>query len=331
MRFRNSFRLLMENFKHVYKLLWAKLIISLIATALCCSFVLPEILRIWNSAQVQTLIEKGKELVKLFLAADAEAMEIVKDEIFAKGGALKEVTTLLSSMALEISLTVVGCAIVYLLKRYAETVCHFTTGSMLNDKMGTYAESKYWATFVVNLGKASIYSLVYVPLVFLFDVCTIAIVWLIMSFMPLLMGLFTAMTAVVLLQALKLSVTSPWLPAMTADGKRMRDAMRAGDKKERRQRFKTYSAYLVSVYLIIIVNVVAALCTMGSGLLITVPASYFFLICMQYVNYYTTKGKKYFLTFEQIASNPDHGDSEHFFEYIEEEEKQEESKDQSKE
>ncbi len=318
MRFRNSFRLLMENFKHVYKLLWSKLIISLIATALCCSFVLPELMRIVESVEVQTLIEKAKELVKLLFSADPEAMEAVKDQIFDKGGALSKAADLISSMALEISLTIVGCAIVYLLKRYAETVCHFTTGSMLNDKMASFAESKYWATFVANLGKASVYSLVYVPLVFLFDVVIVAVVWVILSFLPLLMGLFAAMTAVVLMQAFKLTVTNHWMPAMTVDGKGIKEAMRFGDKRERQQRFKTFSAYLVSVYFIVAVNVMAALFTLGSGLIITLPASYFFLICMQYVNYYTIKGKKYFLTFEQIERNPDHGDSEHFFEYIEE-------------
>ena len=30
-------------------------------------------------------------------------------------------------------------------------------------------------------------------------------------------------------------------------------------------------------------------------------------------------GKKYFLTYEQIATNPERGDSEHFFEYLTEE------------
>ncbi len=321
MRFRNSFRLLMENFKHVYNLLWSKLIISLVATALCCTFVLPELLSIINSAQVQTLIEDVKELVKLFLAANSEALEGIKDKIFGKGGDLSQVTSLLSSMALELSLTVVGCALVYLLKRYAETVCHFTTGSMLNDKMATYAESKYWATFVANLGKASVYSLVYVPLIFLFDVAMLAIVWGVFSIVPFIAALFIGMTAVALLQALKLTVTSPWLPAMTSDDKKISEAMRFGDKKERKQRFKMFSGYLVSVYSIIIVNVIAAICTFGSALLITVPASYFFLICMQYVNYYTMKGKKYFLTYDNIESNPDRGDSEHFFEYIEEVEK----------
>jgi hypothetical protein len=34
------------------------------------------------------------------------------------------------------------------------------------------------------------------------------------------------------------------------------------------------------------------------------------------------KGKKYFITYEKIETNPDHGDSEHFFEYIEAMEKE---------
>lgn len=80
--------------------------------------------------------------------------------------------------------------------------------------------------------------------------------------------------------------------------------------------------YAATVYIVIIVNVVAVLCTFGSALLITVPASYLLYICEQYVIYYTMKGKKYFITYESIATNPDHGDRAHFFDYIGEAEKQ---------
>ena len=78
------------------------------------------------------------------------------------------------------------------------------------------------------------------------------------------------------------------------------------------------------VYLIIIFNAMAAAFTFGSALLLTIPTSYLWLICAQYVNYYTMKGKKYFITYDSIATNPDYGDSEHFFEYIGEMEKEEE-------
>ncbi len=319
MRFRNSLRLLMENFKHVFKLLWAKLIIGVVALALCSAFVLPELFNTWNSAPVQTLLENAKTFFTTLFSADSAEMEAIKETIFGKGGSLSQVVKLLSSMTLEIVLIVIGCALVYLLKRFVETICHFTTGSMLNDKMATYAETSYSTAFVANLGKAAAYSAVYVPLIFLYDVALLLIVWGILSFLPILPALFLGSTAVVLLQALKLTVTSSWLPAMTVDGMTIGKAMRARTKEEKKQWGKVFANYFVSVYLIVVLNVVAAVCSFGSALLISVPASYFFLICMQYVNYYTVQGKKYFLTYEQIATNPDHGDSEHFFDYIGEE------------
>ena len=316
MRFRNSLRLLMDNFKHVYKLLLSKLIIGLVATALCCAFVLPELLEIWSSAEVQRLVETLKEALKVLFSADSEAMEAIKQQLVGADGAFKAVVRLLSSMRLEIALTFVGCAIVYLLRRFAETICHFTTGSMLNDKMSTYAETPYSTAFVANLGKASVYSVVYVPVVFLFDVIMIALAYAFVFFTSIVVGLFGAMTIIVACQAFKLTFTSRWLPAMTADDKKFSEAIRYANKRERKQTAKAFSTYFVSVYFIVIINVMAAICTFGSALIITVPASYFFLICLQYVNYYTLKGKKYFLTYEQIEKNPDCGDSEHFFNYI---------------
>ncbi len=320
MRFRNSLRLFMENFKHVYKLFIAKLIIGLVAMALCCAFVLPELIEIRNSEAVKGLVENAKGAFKALLVADHGALEQIKESLVGKGGSLEQVASLLTSMRLEIILTVIGCAIVYLLKRFAETVCYFTTGSMLNDKMATYAETGYSTAFVSNLGKASVYSLVYVPVIFLFDLIMLTLVYFLLAYTSIVVGLFSGVTLIVFGQALKLTATNRWMPAMTADNKRLSEAIKYADQKEKKQTSKVFSMYLVSVYMILIVNVGAALCTFGSALIITVPASYFLLICQQYVNYYTLMGKKYFLTYEQIATNPDRGDSEHFFDYITEKE-----------
>ncbi len=329
MRFHNSLRLMMENFKQVFRLLLSKAIIGLVAMALCATFVLPELLEIINSVEVQTLLQKSKEFILAMLAAQSEKMELLKGEIFGKGGSLHTVTALLSSMTTELILTVVGCVAVYLVKRFVETVCYFAVGSTLDDKMQSYAETKYSTALVASLGKGSVYSVVYVPLVFLFDVLTVVVTCLLLAYLPILASLFLAMTAIALIQALKLTVTSPWLPAMTTDNKSLRKAMRFDSKTERKQQHSFFSTYVVSVYLVIIVNVIAVLTTFASALLITIPASYLFFICMQYVNYYTVKGRKYFVTYEDIESNLDHGDREHFFDYIVEEtdnQKQQENK-----
>ena len=316
MRFRNGLRLLMENFKHVYNLLLSKLILSLVATAICCAFVLPELLELWRSAQVQGLVENLSGSLRVLLSADQNEMEALKESLMGPDGSFEQVVGLLATMRLEIILTCLGCTVVYLLKRYVETICHFTTGSMLNDKMATYAETPYITAFVSNIGKASAYSAVYVPVVFLFDVVMIALAYIFLAVTPIFVGLFGAMTIIVCCHALKMTITSRWLPAMTADNKPLKEALHCADKQERRRNIKAFSSYLVAVYFIVIINVAAAFCTFGSALILTVPASYFFLICLQYVNYYTLTGKKYFLSYEYIATNPNRGDSEHFFDYL---------------
>lgn len=323
MRFRNSIRLLMENFKHVFRLVLCRWSISLIASALCCAFVLPELLSVWRSDAVQALWLDVKAFLKAFFGVDRTALEMAKQSIMGEDGTLEQVLDLLASMTTEIALVLMGCVIVYLLKRFAETLCYFTVGGQLNDKMATYAETSFSTSFVSNLGKASVYALAYVPAVFLFDAITIGICYLLLSNLPVLMALFLSMTMIAVFQSLKLTVTGRWMPALTVDGKKLRQAMFHPTKNEKKQFPKVFSMYLVSVYLIIVVNAVVALCTFGSGLILTVPASYFLLICEQYVNYYTVMGKKYFITFERIEKNADYGDSEHFFDYLTHENAQE--------
>ena len=312
MRFLNSIRLLIENFKYAYRMLLYKCIIILVAAALCCAFVLPEMAKLWHSAQMQDLILNGKHFLKCFVALDRSGAEAAKNAILGEGGILWQIV---SPEKTELIWTALGVVIVYLIKRIADTVCHFTTGSLLNDKMATYADMSFSTSAVSNLGKALLYSIVYVPLVFLYDIAVLACCWAILSSLPLIFGGVLCVTVIVLGQALKLTFTVYWMPAMT-DGKRLRDALKSQGKEARAQSWKVFGIYFASVYFVLIVNVVAFLCTLGSALLITLPASYFFFICEQYVCYYTVQGKRYFVSHDRIADNPDRGDVEHYFDYV---------------
>lgn len=317
MLFRNSIRLLMENFKNVYKILLYKCIVSLVSGALFAAMILPELMEIVNSAEMQALTSDLSALFKSFFAANAENLEAAKASIFGVEGTLNGLIRLVLSKMTAIVLTAVGCVVVYLLKRFAETLCYFAVGSTLNDKMSAYAETPFSAAYVPNLGKASRYALAYVPAVFLIDSITIGAVLFLLTKLNIFPALFLSVTLVVMMQASKLTFTGLWMPSMTADGKPLKRSF-TYDKTERRQLPKIFSTYVVTVYAVIALNVIAAVCTFGSALLITVPASYFLFICVQYVNYYTIKGKKYFITYDRIASNPDRGDREHFFDYIDE-------------
>ena len=317
MRFRNSLRLLMENFKYVYKMLLYKCIIGLVSVALCCAFILPELVKFWESEQVQLLITNGKEFLKSFVALHKDGMEAAKEAILGESGSLAGVANLISTMTTEIVLMMVGVIVVYLLRRFADTVCHFTTGALLNDKMATYAEMPFATSAVSNLGKASLYAIVYVPLIFAHDVVMILLCALILMYTPIVIGLPVAVTLLVVMQAFKLAKTAYWLPAMT-NGAKLKEAMGSQGKEARAQGWKVFGFYVVCVYFVIIVNVMAAICTFGSALILTLPASYFFFICAQYVCYYTIKGKKYFITYDKIADNSACGDCAKLFQNLQE-------------
>ena len=119
-----------------------------------------------------------------------------------------------------------------------------------------------------------------------------------------------------LANAIKLSLTSMWLPSMTADELSIKKAVKGWSFVDKKLRGGIFSTYLISIYMIMIVNVIGAISTIGSSLILTLPASYFFLICLQYVNYYTLTGKKYFLTHERIVTNELHGDESLAVEFI---------------
>ena len=320
MRFSNSIRLLMENFRQVYKLFVCKAFTVLVFLALCSVFILPGLSTIIENQATQLLWENFKNIFLAFVDSSLDRPSVYVEAVFGKDGCMAIFLKYLSTLRVEIILVCVACVVAYLLKCFVDETVHFAIGSSMKDKMETYMEPRFVPIYVANFGKACAYAGGYIPISFLADVISFLLVGLSLRFvgvMPFL-SLFLSMTLLVVSQALKLTLTGHWLPAMTTGNKRLRDAIIPQDKQERKQFSKVFALYLVSVYLVVIVNVVAAVCTLGSALLVTIPASYFLFICEQYVIYYTIKGKKYFITYETIASNPDHGDRAHFFDYISE-------------
>ncbi len=322
MRFTNTLRLLMENFKQVLRLFLSKVITMVVVIALCAVFVVPELMEIIKNPVTQELVEDFKNIFLSLIDHElGQNPSHFIDKIFEPGGTLSQFAKLLLSMSLELTLVSIGCVLVYLIKCFVDEVIHFTVGSMVNDKMATYAETPFSTAFVANLGKASNYAWLYTIVTFVTDMITLLIIFVFLRFMPILLALFLGMTLIVGVQALKMTLTSAWMPAMTTDGEKLKEALRYKDSHEKKYFTRAFILYTILLYVVIIVNVVAALCTFGSALLITIPTSYLLFICAQYVNYYTMKGKKYFITYENIATNPDRGDHAHFFNYIEEAEK----------
>lgn len=307
MLFGNGLRLLMENFKNVYKILLYKTAVALIAIALSAAIILPEFNDIWNSTITQEIIVKLREMFALFFSGSAEWV-VAKDAVFSANGLLRQLGDLIVSRALEITLVSIGCVLIFLIKRFADALCYFAVGGVINDKMGKFAETRLSMSYLENFRKACVYALVYVPVAFVFDGTAIVVAFLLIQNVNLLFALFLSVSVIVLLQCAKFICTWHWIPAMVTDNLRLRDAMKGLQGAPKKQTGRLFSCYLTSIYFVIIFNAAAALFTFGSALLITIPTSYLFFVCLHFVQYYTLTGKKYFIRLNKIAKNDDFGD-----------------------
>ncbi|MBR2340903.1 MAG: hypothetical protein IKA72_00645 [Clostridia bacterium] len=317
MLFKNALKLFMENFKNVYKLLLYMTIVAIISFSLYSALLLPHVVQIWESGEMQTLISNVKELVFAVFQGESATINAMQEEINLS---LHALLNFIASKTWKIILSVIGCGFVYLLTRFVDSLGYFSFGQILGDKMETYGDTPLHSAYVKNLGRGSAYAVVYVLGVFVYDIIVVAacyfLFFYLLSFLNIFISFFLSVTAIVVANALKLTLTSTWMPSMTADGYTLKQALSSWKNVQKKLRGGVFSTYLVSIYMIIVVNVIFGLSTFGSALILTLPASFFFLICLQYVNYYTLTGKKYFINYEQIVTNELHGDESLAVEHI---------------
>lgn len=311
MRFRNSFRLLLDNFKNTWALLLFHLITGVIAFAVIGVFLDSGLKFLVESAEMDTLRNSLVDIVPVFLGGSGEGfdaeLQVAVDNV---ASAFTALLALVGAHIGEIIFSVVAVAVVYILGRFFNGLATFAFGAILDNKMSQYSDTPFFAGFFSKIGTAAVYQAFYVPLAFVFDVLSVVLCYLIFfklfSFLPVLFILFLSVAFLVAAQAFKLALITDWMPAVITDGKNLPQAVKESFSAGFGRRFwVAFSNFLMACYCILAVNVLFAVTTFGSALLITVPASYIFLICLQFVHYYTTQNKRYFLSYKEIYDGAD--------------------------
>ncbi len=308
MRFRNALRILSDNFGNVYKLLLFRLVTGVLFASLAFVTINLGLQDITHSAEAQNIVELFTSLFKeLKTGSDFGALVVYRDEITL---AVTEFFAMLAQNIGSIVGAVVGVLAIYLVARFINGTSTFAMGSILNDRMQSYSRTRFSSAYFKNLGKSAIYQLIYTPVSFLFDVLCILGCWFFFFYAPsllpsngfltVLLGLSLSVTAFICMQAIKLSFISAWIPAVLTDGKRVGEGCKLSFRA-RKGFGGRFSSFLLAVYLIVALNVMFGIFTLGSMLLITIPASYLFVLCLQFVYYYEDTGKKYFLSFRKIS------------------------------
>lgn len=308
MRFRNSFRLLIDNFRNVYKLLLFFLATYAVTLIIAGRFLDMGLQYLLQSHEMEVFLDHLKNIIPN-IVMNSTSYEAFDDAIRVTLGGVAESFGSLFLLARakidKIIFSVIAIVFVYILARFLNGLALFAFGAILNDKMSIYSDTPFFSAFFSNLGKAAIYQIVYVPLAVAYDLLSIFAAYFLFfvafDFLPAIVGLLICVTFVMLAQAFKLSVISEWMPAIIVDGKKMGEAIKGMFTGAKGRFAENFSNFLMACYCIVAVNVLFALSSFGSALICTVPASFIFLICLQFVNYYTSNNRKYFLTYKHIC------------------------------
>ena len=190
--------------------------------------------------------------------------------------------------------------LVYIVATWFSAIGNYAAACVINDKMSLRANSPFFITLIKNLKAACIYSAIYVPLSIVYDLLIgvgmfFLIFSLFTSFLPLLVCIFLFALVMVVSIAVKMTFTADFLPALIRGKAKYGAALKYTFSRKNKSTFNVLSNFLVIGLIIMGLNVAALLCTLGVGLLITVPASFLILISFEFVNYYDREEIKYFI------------------------------------
>ncbi len=307
MKLRNAFRILTDNFSNSYKLLLYRLVVGIVFFALSYAVLNLGVGLIFESEEFRNIFVLIGEFFEAVVSGKTAYLETFQETFLE---ALKNFIGLLGEHLGSLVGSVVGVCALYLVTKFLNGIANFAMGSIINDKMDSYSKTGFAYAYFKNLGKAMLYEVIYVPLSFVYDLVSIAFCWFFFFYMPslfsswgilaVLFALSAAFAVYLCLQALKMTIVSAWMPAAVT-GSGVTGGLKTAFKGFLQGFGGRFSCYLIALYLIVILNIVCGICTLCSFLLITIPASYLFILALQFVCFYEDNGKRYYISLHTIA------------------------------
>ncbi len=279
----------MDNFSLIYKQLLFRVVIWVIFGVIYYFCVYPAVVKILNSDALTEIVQYVKDIFNAFISGDISGMPDIVDAIKV---AYSDFLEILSGSVSSIVETVVLVAVVHLVSKWITSLCNYGAGQCISDKMAMRADDHFFATIIRCFRKSAIYSLIYVPLAFIYDVLVagimIALLYalVVYSGLPLLLAIFIFTAVLVFAIAVQMTFTSDWVPSLTRGTMNQREAIKYTFSRKNKKTMNMLANYVVIVLIIFSVNVLAAVSTIGVGLLITIPASYVLLLSFQMVAYH---------------------------------------------
>lgn len=303
MKFKHTFNVFVDNFSITYKQLLYKLIVAVISCAVIFAGLSPFIRGLLNSDSLTRILNGVKEFLINFLNGDLSELSNISHKVKE---AYAEFMVLLETKTTQIVLSITLIIAVYAVGKWFTGLGNYAAAAAINDKMTLRANSPFLSTLIRNLKEASLYNLIYVPLTLLYDIAVSVamfcfIFYLLSTFLPFLICLFLFVLVIVMANSVKMTFTADWLPALIRGKMGQKASFIYTFSRKGKGTLSVLSNFVVLLLIIFGLNVAALFCTLGAGLIITLPASSVIILSFQMVNYFDREEIKYFVDKNNIV------------------------------
>lgn len=297
MEFKHAFHVFVDNFSTVYKVLVYRLIVIAIIAGLSCAVIIPTLNNILSTAQFEQLKTAFSEMWSDIVAFNLDKLH---DKLTAVSEAFGEFKILVAEKSSLVAIAIVCLLIVFFIDRFLVGIGNYVTGALVNDRMTLHANSPFTITLIKNLRKALLYSIIYAPIAFLYDVVALVILWVVVSvgmksLSMVLVKIFVFALLAIIFSVIKYMFTVDWLPSLIHSRLKNGKAIAFALSRKGKKTGSVFSNALVLKLIVFALNVAAVVFTFGAGLLLTMPATALIQICYAFVNYFDSNKLKYFV------------------------------------
>ncbi len=304
MTFKRSFNVFLDNFGVTYKLMLYRGVIRLIMSCLMLACLYPLFDKLTNNIPLTEFLATIYDSFEHFLRGEFSEIGNISELVSTF---IEQTIAILSEGKFLVILMIVIALLLVLVQDFLLGMGSFTAACLVNDKMALMAKTSFFDAYIKNLGKASIYNLLYAPFSLLFSILSVAIAFglsfFCVPFMPILLKMMLFILTVTLLITIKLVLTCNLLPAIISGKMNIFPAIAYSFKTAAKQIKSLSSTFVALSLIILVVNVTSIVFTFGAAALVSVSASYVLIFATELVFFYDNNKKNYFMDRETIVKH----------------------------
>ena len=200
--------------------------------------------------------------------------------------------------------TIFSAIVLVILYYFCSGLYKLALTDSLNAYMSSYTKSGFLNSYVANIKKGSLLSLLKVGIVLPFDILIIGLCVLIFQVLSKTSAIATLIVVVliVVLFALKHTLFCGWETAIATHNCGVFEGLKRSFKIVKRKFLKIFSDNLLIMLFVFVFDMFMIFFTVGAGLIVTLPLTSVFVTTYSNVAYYECSGMRYYLDSNNICT-----------------------------